>query len=324
MEFCGENDPTRVAARYGTNEKTMNETKKLLSGLIAAPFTPFGSDRSLCLDQVGPFSEYLKSVGINGVFICGTTGEFPSLTVAERQQIAESWVEAGKRTEMSIVIHVGDNCLANACELAAHANALGVDGVAMVLPSYFKPTTPADAVRSLRRVSEAAGDLPLFYYHIPGLTGIQLSTAAVASLAREEIATFAGVKFSSTDLVQLQSLLGMDQGRLNILYGCDEMLLGAQVLGIDGAVGSTYNYLAPLFHRMLKAYEQGDLESAQSLQRKVVAMVDLLNMANPIASGKALLKRVGFDFGPVREPLPGLTSEEEGRLNRGVDELGIV
>lgn len=301
----------------------MSQQDVLLHGLVAAPFTPFAIDGSLQVEVIDEFSKYLKSIGVTGVFICGTTGEYASMTVIERQQVAEAWLPACRRDGLRMVVHVGDNCLANAQALAVHSREVGVDGIAMVLPTYFKPASIDEAVAFMGRVAESGGDLPLYYYEIPGLTGIQLGTTDLAVQAMNKIPSFAGVKYSSMDLIELQRLIATVGDRLNILFGCDEVLMTAQGLGIDGAVGSTYNYAAPVYQRMVAAFERGDFAAARELQGRSVQLVAALNQVSPLSAGKALLKRVGFDFGPVRLPLRALSAEEETSLNRAVDQCGI-
>ena len=301
----------------------MNTNGKLRQGLVAAPFTPFNPDLSLNLGVIERFSSYLASVGVTGVFVCGTTGEFPSLTIEERFLVAEAWSLASKRDGLKCVLHVGDNCLANSQALARHGSDLGVSAIAMLPPSYFKPCGVAGSVEVFGAVAESAPGLPIYYYDIPALTGVAISTSEFIRQAKSQISNFAGVKFSNPNLIELQRCVDLDDGTLNLLFGCDEMLLSAEVLGIDGAVGSTYNYLAPLYHRMLDALGRGDLEDARAQQRLSVKVVDQLCKTNPLAAGKSLLKRVGFDFGPVRLPLKNLSTGEEKDLNQAIDKLEV-
>lgn len=301
----------------------MSENGKLLSGLVAAPFTPFKPDFSLNLDVIDGFSKYLASVGVSGVFVCGTTGEFSSLTLAERFRVAEAWAKVAHRDGLKLVVHVGDNCLTNACELAAHAAGLAVDAISIVPPYYFKPGNVREVVDVFGLVAQAAPSLPIYYYDIPGLTGVAIPTSQFVCEARRLVPNFAGVKFSNLDLVELQRCIGLDDGSVNVLFGCDEMLMAAQSLGIDGAVGSTYNYLSPLYGRILRAFAKGDMAEAQVLQRQSVDLVGQLNRFSPLSAGKSLMKRVGFDFGPVRSPLRALTESELEVFDEAVDQLNV-
>lgn len=302
----------------------MVEENKILRGLIAAPFTPFDGEGRLSLHVLEAFSRYLAAAGVKGVFVGGTTGEFPSLSITERKQLTEAWATLGRQAGLAVVVHVGDNNLDHACELAAHSAEQGVDGIALVPPHYFIPADLDSLLACIKRVAERAGALPVYYYDIPGLTGVKIPCSGLLERAIKEIPNFRGLKFSNGDLVELQRCLAVDPERLNILFGCDEMLLAAQSLGIDGAVGSTYNYLAPLFLKMLDCFKQGNLAEAQQLQLRAVRVVELLERACPLSVGKLFMRQIGFDFGSVRLPLKALTQAEEAELSSAVQELGVL
>jgi hypothetical protein len=138
------------------------------------------------------------------------------------------------------------------------------------------------------------------------------------------IPNLAGIKFTSTNLMSLQECLEFEDGRFNILFGCDEMLLSALALGVPGAVDSTYNYCAPLYHKIIAAHQAGDLATAQALQMKSVKLVQVLLQFGVLAAGKALMNIVGVDCGPVRPPVRRLTEEQKTRLFHQVEALGIL
>lgn len=106
----------------------------------------------------------------------------------------------------------------------------------------------------------------------------------------------------------------MENERFNLLFGCDEMLLAALALGLKGAVGSTYNYAAPLYHRLLAAFEKGDLAGARALQLKSVEMVGVLQRYGVLAAGKAVMSFRGVQCGPVRPPLRQLGESKREEL----------
>ena len=128
------------------------------------------------------------------------------------------------------------------------------------------------------------------------------------------IPNLAGIKFSSTDFAVLQECRALENGRYDILFGCDEMLLAALAFGIKGAVGSTYNYAAPLYHRLIEAFEKGDLIGARDLQLKAVKMVNALGRYGVLASGKAVMSCRGVECGPVRSPLRQLDQSQRREL----------
>jgi len=124
--------------------------------------------------------------------------------------------------------------------------------------------------------------------------------------------------------MMLQECLAFEGGRFNILFGCDEMLLGALPLGVTGAVGSTYNYCAPLYHEIKSAFHAGQLDAARALQLKSVKLVQTLAAFGVLASGKAVMSLAGVDCGPVRPPLRNLTAEQRARLLHQVKALDLI
>ena len=129
--------------------------------LVAAPFTPFAPNGSLALGQISPMARMLHKNGVTGVFVCGTTGESSSLTVAERKLVTTEWVRV-RAPSLQIIAHVGHNCLADACELAEHAAACGADAVGMMAPGFLRPATLEDLVACCAQVAAAAPDLPFY------------------------------------------------------------------------------------------------------------------------------------------------------------------
>ncbi len=301
----------------------MKNKDKLLRGLIAAPFAPFYPDLSLNLNLIDSFAKSLKAAGASGVFVCGTTGEFASLTIAERMQTAEAWVKAARKHGLKTVLHVGDNCLAHAIELAAHAERLQADALSAVSPCYFKPDSPKSLVDFWSAIAQAAPSLPFYGYDIPRMTGLNLSAYQLIRQARQSIPNFRGIKFTNPDLAEWQICKALDDGRLNLLFGCDEMLLAAWSLGADGAVGSTYNYLTPLYRKMIAAWQKNDLLTARKGQLESARLASLLHQFGPLPAGKSLLKRIGFDFGVVRPPLRPLSKNEQAAFDEKVDQLRI-
>src|SRR4051812_4963441 len=134
-----------------------------------------------------------------GVFVCGTTGEGPSLTVQERQQVLERWCGAAKGL-FPVIAQVGAASIADARDLASHARRAGAAAVAALPPFYLRPAPVDEAVTCCADVATAAGGLPFYYYHIPPFTRVTLPMAELLEAAMKRVPTFAGMKFSDGDL----------------------------------------------------------------------------------------------------------------------------
>jgi len=293
-------------------------------GLIAAPFTPMDSGGALALGAVEPYADLLVRSGVAGAFIGGTTGESLSLTVDERIDLAERWLRAAP-DGLKVIIHVGAENLGDAQQLARHAAEGGAFAVAAMPPTFFRPAGIDGLVAWCRRVADAADGLPFFYYHIPALTGVHVPMADFLPVAAARIPTLAGVKFTWEDLNDFGLAMDARGDRLDILHGRDETLLAGLALGARGAVGSTYNFAAPLYRRMVEAFDAGDLDRARDLQRTARQMIRVLAGAAGgfLPAAKRVMAMVGVDCGPVRPPLRPLTPDEAEAVRRGLDALGF-
>ena len=295
------------------------------NGLIAAPFTPMHPDGSLALDRIPGYLEWLKNTGVGGAFVCGTTGEVASLSCDERREIARAWMQA-TLSGFRIIVHVGHTCLDNCRGLAAHAQEIGAAAVSCFAPYFFRPRDAAELADWCAAVAAAAPGLPFYYYHIPSMTGLNLPMADFMPLAAAKIATFAGIKYTYEDLEDYAKCVRFAEGRYDVLFGRDELLLSALQLGAKGAVGSTYNFSAPLYRAIIAAHESGDLAAAKAGQAGAVAMIESCVNAggHPIAAFKSLMAPLGVVCGPARPPLVNPTPAQADASLRRLHAAGCV
>ena len=284
-----------------------------LTGLIPASHTPFDRGGRLDLSVVPRQAELFRQSGMRAVFIAGTTGEFASLTVAERKALCEGWVEAGG-DDLRIVAHAGHNCLADAVELAAHATGAGAAAVAAVAPSYFRPATVHDLIEFCLPIAAEADPLPFYYYHIPGMSNVRLPIAEFLHEARFRMPNLRGLKFSHSDMVELQDCVNVDEGAFEVVFGQDEFLLAGLCFGVRGAVGATYNFAGPHYQRVIQAYEAGDMKAARAAQLQASRMIQVLCEFGFSAASKAVMALIGVDCGPVRPPLRSLSPQQQEAL----------
>ncbi|WP_165219320.1 dihydrodipicolinate synthase family protein [Aquisphaera insulae] len=281
----------------------------LLSGLIPACHTPMDQTGALSLAQVDEQAMLLRECGIRAVFVGGTTGECASLSLDERMALAERWCAAAG-SSMQVVVHVGDNSLPEAVRLAAQARDVGAAAVAAVAPSYFKPAGALELVEFCAPIAAEADPLPFYYYDIPGMTGVRLAMSDFLRQARFRIPTLRGLKYSNDDLLELQECIRLDGGAFDVFFGSDECYLAGLCLGIRGAVGSTYNFAAPLYQKITRAFEARDFTTARALQGTSIDLIKALRRRGFMAASKAVMEMLGVDCGPVRAPLRGLSLDE--------------
>ena len=293
-------------------------------GLVAAPFTPFHADRSLNLDVIPAYARFLRDNGVGAAFVCGTTGEGLSLTLEERLRIAERWVACAD-DRLRVIVHVGHTCLADARTLTAHAAKIGASAVSALTPCFFKPRNTAEVVNWCEAVASAAPALPFYYYNIPSMTGIDYPVVDFLAQAQARIPSLAGVKYTHENLPDYKACVAFAQGRYDILFGRDELLLEGTDAGALGAVGSTYNYAAPLYLRLLAARAAGQATEARTLQDTAIKMIAICNGigVTHLAASKALMAMLGVDCGPVRLPLAPPDATQLATLRTRLNEIGF-
>ena len=135
------------------------------------------------------------------------------------------------------------------------------------------------------------------------------------------IPNLAGIKFTNEDFMDFQSCLNFENGKFDMLWGRDENLLPALSIGARGGVGSTYNYAAPLYLQLIKAYNEGDLNQARKLQQLSIDMIRLLGKYGGIATGKAYMKYIGFDCGEFRLPVKNMSEDDFEAFKKDVKAL---
>jgi N-acetylneuraminate lyase len=299
--------------------------RKRTQGLIAAPFTPMRADGSLNLDVIDRYASGLAHHGVVGAFVCGTTGEGMSLTIAERMQVAERWVRVAPK-ELRVIVHVGHTTLADCCALASHAQSIGADSTSCLAPFFFKPLDVTGLVAWCKTVAAAAPKLPFYFYHIPSMTGVTFPVHEFLQVASQQIPNLAGVKFTYEDVEDCECCVRLHDGAFDVLFGRDEKLLTSLRFGVRGAVGSTYNFAAKLYQDLTAAYDRGDETRATELQALSVQMIETLiqGAPSPIATFKWLMSEIGLDCGPARQPLVNVTEAQKESLRSSLELMGVT
>jgi N-acetylneuraminate lyase len=292
-------------------------------GLVAAVHTPFHLDGALNLDVIPRQAEHLLATGVRAAFVGGSTGESHSLTVEERIALTRRWTEVARGTSLSVIAHIGCNCQADVVTLAREAARSGVEAISALAPSYFKPSSVDDLITFLAAPAKSAGDLPFYFYDIPSMTGVTLSMVKFLTDAPARIPNLAGIKYTNMDAIQFQECARFRDGAFDILWGTDETLLAALALGAEGAVGSSYNFAAPIYHRVIAAFDRGDWPAARQAQADSIAVIRLLQRYSYLPAAKYVMTLLGVPVGPARSPLPGLGDAQKQDLERELKESGL-
>lgn len=295
-----------------------------IKGLVAAPFTPMNREGALQLDVIPSYFEMLKKNGVVGAFICGSTGEGVSLTLEEKKKVMQAWGETTQNDPNFIVMPLlGGTSIEECKSLALYAQEVGMEAVSFTAPFYFKPASVEALALCCKEVAAEVPSLPFYYYHIPVLTGVHIPMFDLLQTIHEVIPNFAGVKYTHEDFMDYLSCIHFENGKYDMLWGRDENMLPALSLGAKGAVGSTYNYAAPLYHQLIDAYERGDVASARLYQQQSIDMIRLLGKYGGIATGKAYMKLIGLDCGNFRLPVKNMTASDFESFKADAAALGF-
>jgi len=290
----------------------------MFRGVWPALVSPLDTNGSVNVGAVEALVEDLIACDIGGLYVCGGTGEGVLLPEDERRALTEASLRAADG-RVPVMVHIGDIEQAVALRLAEHANGIGCAAISAVPPFYYGYSFAA--VREHYERLSAVSEVPLYLYHIPGATGVDLTTDQLLELC--ELDGVGGLKYSSHDLFGLSRLLaGRDPQRTNLLSGPDELFLPCRALGADGAIGTTYNVMPRTYVDIAAAFDGGDIDSARRLQFGANAVIDVLIRYGVIPATKALLNDMGYGVGEPKPPLSALAGDQVEALVRDLGAVG--
>ena len=295
-----------------------------LKGLIAAPFTPMDKNRELNLSLIPEYYQFLKHNKVTGAFISGSTGEGVSMSLSEKKAVAKAWADATNHDEdFKVMTLLGGTSLTDCKELAMYAQQVGLYAVSFTAPFYFKPANAPTLADCCKQIADVVPDMPFYYYHIPVLTGVDFSMIDLLKNVDGKIPNFAGIKYTHEDFMDFLSCLHFQNGKYDMLWGRDENMLPALSIGAKGAVGSTFNYAAPLYYDLIDAFNQNDFKKAQALQQRSIDMITLLGKYGGIATGKAYMTLVGLDCGGFRLPVKNMNDEQFQLFEKDTEQINF-
>jgi N-acetylneuraminate lyase len=283
------------------------------------------ADGSLHLDVIDRMVERFAADKVDGLFVCGTTGESVSLSTDERMQVAERWCRAAAGARLPVGVNITHTSLADCRVLAKHAESIGAAGFAVMAPYYFKPAGIPELVTFCAAVAEAAPSLPFYYYNYPRLTGVSLNVADIFAAALDRIPNLCGFKYSGENLIDVGNAMELSTPTrpVQAVYGFEAMMLPALALGVRDFIGGSFNFTSHVFRRVRDAFDAGDFTAARAHQSRGRAGVSAMRRFDFPAASKAILKRLGIDCGPVRPPLRNLSDDEADKLFATLQDRGI-
>ena len=290
-------------------------SKPVLSGIIPAVVTPIDGQERFAPAPFEALLAKVYSAGVDGIYVCGQTGEGLLQTVEQRKSVAEASLRfslPGKQ----VIVHVGAYRTADAVELARHAAGIGVTAVSALPP--FGPFT-FEEIHAYYREIAAASDLPLLVYYFPEVCAAIRTEDQILQLCA--IPNVAGLKFTDFDLYRLRYL--RQQGAV-IFNGRDEVLAAGLMMGADGGIGTFYNVVPELFVEIYNHALRGDYLAARAVQDRVNAIVRATLRFPVFPAIKEILRWSGIDCGPCIRPRAALTPEQTSDLRCAMAACGLA
>ena len=286
-----------------------------LDGIIPAIVTPFDKAGDVNYAELKRLVELLLEEGADGFYVTGSTGECFLLTDEERTRVVAAVAEA-VNGKVPVIAHVGKIGAAQAAHLAKEARKAGASAVSSVPPFYYNFQT--EEIAGYYGVISDAADLPVVIYNIPQYSGVSINADNMEEIMGQS--RIEGLKYTDLNLYELGRIRRKFPD-IKIMFGKDESLLYALSVGVDGAIGSTYNFMLKMFKRIWNAYREGRFQEAEKLQHKASSLIsEMLRVKNIIAAEKYLLGKKGLDCGICRAPFRPLR-EEEKRILDGIGDV---
>ncbi len=289
--------------------------------VLTAMVTPFKEDLSVNYGVAEKLADHLVNSGSDGLVICGTTGESPSLEDNEKYELLKVVKNVvGHRAK--IVMGTGSNSTAKAIKDTQKASKIGVDGSLQVVPYYNKP--PQEGLyQHFSSIAKSCPDVPMMLYNIPGRTGKNLEPETTAQLA-EDLDNIVAVKEASADLEQTAKIKILAPSDFLIYSGEDFLTLPMMTVGSVGVVSVASHLVGNQMQTMIQAYEKGDNSLAQEIQQKLYSLFKVIFCnTNPIPI-KFALRSQGWDVGTVRLPLSSLPVNQQMEVEKVLENLSLL
>ena len=291
----------------------------IFKGAGVAIVTPMYDNEEVNYDKLEEIINQQIDGGTDSIIITGTTGEASTLTMEEHRKVIKAAVEFTKH-RIPVIAGTGSNCTKTAIQLSQEAEEDGADGLLIVTP-YYNKASQAGLVKHYSQIAQST-KLPIIMYNVPGRTGCNLLPETVATLfAQEE--NIVGLKEATGNMAQASKTMYLTDGKLDMYSGEDGLVLPMLSIGGIGVISVWSNIAPRQVHDLCYSYFNGDMETAQKLQREALPLVDaLFSDVNPIPV-KTAMNLMGMEVGPLRAPLCDMNDAAKAKLIEAMKNYGL-
>ena len=291
--------------------------RSIFKGSIVALITPFRKNGSIDHGLVRELVEWHIASGTNAIVPCATTGESPTLTHDEHDEVIATVVKAVNK-RIPVLAGCGSNCTEESLRLIKHAESVGADGALVITPYYNKPTQ--EGMLAHYESLANATKLPIVIYNVPGRTGVNIKPDTVAKLAKIE--NIVGIKEASGNVDQASEIMRLTD--LDVLSGEDSLNFPLMAIGAVGVISVVANVVPDLVAKLADAAMKGDMEEGRRLHKLLFPLSKALFAETNPCPVKAAMAMLGKCENVLRLPLVPVRKETEELVRKALADLGAL
>ena len=292
--------------------------KVIFKGCATALVTPFTND-GINFEELRKLIEFQILEGIDGLVICGTTGESSTMSLAEKKSVIDFSVKV-TNGRVPIIAGTGRNNTADAVAMSKYAESVGADGLLLVTP-YYNKTTQKGLIAHFSKIAERV-NIPIILYNVPSRTGLNIEPETCLELSK--IPNIVAIKEASGNISQVAKIANLCNDELTIYSGNDDQILPILSLGGLGVISVLSNVYPKFVHEMIMDYLTGNWQKATASQIYSLPLINaLFSEVNPIPI-KYALNKIGFDCGIPRLPLVELSDKNKERIDTLLKETSKI
>ncbi|MEM2016143.1 MAG: dihydrodipicolinate synthase family protein [Nitrososphaerota archaeon] len=295
--------------------------KPKFTGVLCPIITPFRADGTIYREGIRNLVSFLSEKNIDGLFVCGTFGLGPALTIEERKKTVEYVVESMDRF-MNVIVQIGSTNLETSLELAKHAEKSGADAIASTPPFYYRYSDESIMLFFENLISKV--DVPVFLYNIPSRVGYDVSIPLLEKLVEMGVS---GMKDSGNDILKSYEYMYAARERnkdFSFLIGTEALMLPAIIAGADGCVSGLSNIYPEAVVKLYRYLRSGEISKAVDLHFKIVKARRMLEAAQPIQLCYEVLRFRGVEVGYPKPILKKIEPRVAEEIMRKLEEIGLL
>ena len=286
---------------------------KNFRGIFTALLTPFDENDKINVEALRQLIDMNSKMGVTGFYVSGSTGEAFLMNENERKELLRIVKEAAP--DATLIAHIGSINEREALSLGKYSKELGYDAISSVAPFYYKFSF--EEIKNYYYRLAATAGLPMLVYNFPAFSGVNMGINELSQFLSSDM--FFGLKHTSQDLFALERCKTTFPDK-TVYNGFDEMCLAGLSMGADGAIGSTYNFMADKFVKIYSLFNEGKMKAAYDIQKEANRIISALGKVGVTQGEKEVLNQMGLPFGHCRTPFGELSKEQKDFIRKEITE----